>query len=115
MSNNNDDIAVLRDQVSALTETVKNLCDDIAGLSKALETRLSPGNDAAADDKVKMEPGVYRDEMLRSAEPDTIDLTGGKKKGKTKSKQPKVDREKTENKSRGNVLKSMLCKDRRAH
>ena len=58
--NNNDDIAVLRDQVSALTETVKNLCDDIAGLSKALETRLSPRNDAAADGKVKVESEMSR-------------------------------------------------------
>ena len=88
--------------MSALTETVKNLCADIASLSKALETRLGPGDVADAVGKVKVEPVEPRDEMLRSAEPDTIDLTGGKKKGKTKSKQPKVDQEKTENKSRDN-------------
>ena len=51
----------------------------------------------------------------REAEPDTIDLTGGKKKGKTKSKQPKVDREKTENKSRGNKKRKERDAERRTN
>ena len=64
---------------------------------------------------VKVEPVEPRDEMLRSAEPDTIDLTGGKKKGKTKSKHQKVDREKTENKPRGNKKRKERDAERRTN
>ena len=94
---------------------MNNLCADIASLSKALETRLGPGDVADAVGKVMVEPVEPRDEMLRSAEPDTIDLTGGKKKGKTKSKHQKVDREKTENKPRGNKKRKERDAERRTN